>query len=116
MRVKFSLFTFLLALVLSAPSSLGATWIDLNNQGEVRVPDDSSLDGFSKATWSMWVKQDSLTDKAGLFGKYAARSGKRSYLIRNTDKNGVYVVLSSDGTNIGTYSSMVSKACGIRAN
>ena len=103
-----------LVLLVNAASAATNNWVNLNSKGEIKVSDSSSLDGFSKATWNVWVKQTSAVDKAGLVGKYAALTGKRSYLIRTTNTSSVYVILSSDGVNTGTYSSAPTKSCGIK--
>ena len=101
---------------LSVVSVSGQTWIGINGTSEVRVNDADTLDGFSKATWNVWIYQNEYVNNAGIVGKYAARTGQRSYLIRTSNANGISIVISQDGTNVGTYSSYLSRACGIREN
>lgn len=95
-------------------------WIILNNNtGELTVNDSYSLDngtGLSSVTWSMWAMQNSYTPNAGLFGKYKPLTDKRSYLIRTVNLDGIQIVLSSDGTSTKSYSSNISRACGIQNN
>jgi len=92
--------------------------IYLNGTGEVIINDSDSLDGFSKATWNMWVKQEEYNINSGIVGKYRAVNMGRSYLIRNSLSNGnsVSVAISSDGINSGSYTSNSILACGIREN
>ncbi|MBX4196708.1 polysaccharide deacetylase family protein [Candidatus Pacearchaeota archaeon] len=97
--------------------STGSEWIKLNGKnGELNVSRSSSISGFSKMTWNIWVKQDKYNSNAGLFGQYIPSTGKKAYLIRTTDTNGVSVVLSTDGANTATYASDAARACGVRSN
>jgi len=106
-----SSFAFSLASVLATES------INLDGKtGEVKVSDSNSLEGFNEATWNMWVNQKNYVNNAGIIGKYAARTGQRSYLIRTSYTNGTSIVLSQDGVNVGTYGSALSKGCGVRTN
>ena len=87
-------------------------WIDLtNNSGELTVNDSSSLGDLSSATWNIWALQNQYTLNAGLFGKYQASSGKRSYIIR-TSGSEISIVLSGDGNITETLSS----GCGLQNN
>jgi peptidoglycan/xylan/chitin deacetylase (PgdA/CDA1 family) len=95
---------------------ISAEWINLNGTGEVSVNDANSLDGFSKATWNMWVNQNSYNNNAGIAGKYRAVTNGRSYLLRTSLTNSVSVIISPDGVNSGVYTSYGSKKCGVRAN
>lgn len=101
---------------LSIISVSAEAWIGLNGTSEVRVNDSNSLDGFSKATWNMWVKEDMYNNNAGILGKYSATTGGRSYLIRTSLKNGTSIIISKDGINSGSYTSALGRACGVREN
>jgi peptidoglycan/xylan/chitin deacetylase (PgdA/CDA1 family) len=97
----------------------GGSWINLDGvSGEVQINDSNSLSGFSEATWNMWINQDIYNKNAGIVGRYRANTGFRSYLIRTAlvEGSAVSVVLSGDGTNIGTYTTESSRKCGIREN
>ncbi len=83
---------------------------------EVIVKDSFDLDGFSEATWNIWVKQENYMQNAGLIGKYFPRTGKRSYIIRTILQNGMGIILSGDGINTETHSTISDRACGIRNN
>lgn len=110
--VIFALFLLLVSAgFISAQSS-----VLLNGTGEISVNDANSLDGFSKATWNMWVNQNSYNQNAGVAGKYKAVTNGRSYLLRTSLTNSVSVIISPDGINSGVYTSYSSKKCGIRAN
>jgi peptidoglycan/xylan/chitin deacetylase (PgdA/CDA1 family) len=102
----------------SVPSVLAERWINLDGTSEVRVDDADSLDGFSEATWNMWINQKEYVTNAGVVGKYRAVAEGRSYLLRTslTDGNSISVHISSDGANVGTYTSLSFRKCGIRSN
>ncbi|MDO8508922.1 MAG: polysaccharide deacetylase family protein [Nanoarchaeota archaeon] len=95
----------------------GINSINLDSiSSEIKVDDSNDLDGFNKATWNVWINQQSYVPNSGIIGKYIARTGQRSYLIRTSNTNGVSVIISQDGTNVESYSSTISRKCGIRAN
>lgn len=90
-------------------------WVNLDGiDDEIRVNDSIDLDGFTKATWNIWVKQNSYKANAGLFGKYIVGAGNRAYIIRTAQTDELSVILSLDGTTYSTYTSSSSRNCGIR--
>lgn len=96
---------------------LATTWINLNEiNGEIKISDSSSLDGMTSASWNTWVKQNSYVNKAGLIGKYAPRTGQRSYLIRTAITNSLSIALSQDGTTTGLYTSLSNRQCKVAKN
>ncbi len=107
----------LLFISVSAASVSAQEWITLDGSGEIRVNDANSLDGFTEATWNMWINQNEYIKNAGIVGKYKANSGARAYLIRTSLVNGNPVIsfaISEDGINVGSYTSESSRQCGIR--
>ncbi|MBX4212119.1 polysaccharide deacetylase family protein [Candidatus Pacearchaeota archaeon] len=97
--------------------SSGNIWVKLDGRsGQLNISRSSSVSGFSKATWNIWVKQDTYKSNAGLFGQYSPSSGKRAYLIRTVNTNGVSLLISTDGAGTSTYSSDTTRSCGIRSN
>ncbi|MBS3172591.1 polysaccharide deacetylase family protein [Candidatus Woesearchaeota archaeon] len=97
--------------------STGDYSIKLNGvSGKVTITNSTGLDGFSEATWNIWVKQDSYVSLAPLFSKYATGTGKRAYIIRTSNTNSISIILSGDGNTIETDTSITNKACGITSN
>ena len=117
-RTPIYIICMLFIISLSAAQVSSEPGIYLNGTGEVLINDSNSLDGFSKATWNMWIKQEAYNSNSGVVGKYEASAMGRSYLIRNSLSNGssVSVAISGDGTNTGLYTSNSILACGIREN
>ena len=98
------------------PDSEKSVSVKLADKGDqVKVVDSDAFKGYKQATWNMWVKQDEYVDRAGLFGKYKALPGYRSFLLRTVLGNGVSVVISN-GTHTGLETSTSYKKCGIRNN
>lgn len=95
---------------------LYSTWLDFDGTGKISINDAEQLEPLSQATWNIWVKQNQYTSNAGLFGKYAPLSGKRSYIIRTVSTNRISLVLSPDGVNTETITSSSNYACGIQNN
>ena len=93
------------------------TWLELDGKDDEAVAKDSeSLDGFNRATWSFWAKQNNYTQNAGLIGKYAPGTGKRSYLIKTILNNGTGIILSKDGLTTESQSTTSDRGCGLRKN
>lgn len=115
-RIRVFCFSILFFLIIFSSTVFALPLIRLNGTGEVHVSAPNHLDGFSKATWNLWVKQDAYTPNAGLVGKYVPRKDYRSYIIRTSLTNGTSIILSSDGVNAKGYTSFSKKACGIRKN
>lgn len=116
MNHKYYLLVF--AFFLFSMGFASAKSLSLDGTGEVSVNDDNSLDGFSEATWNVWINQEDYNQNAGIVGKYQAVAGGRSYLIRTSLSNGnsVSVHLSSDGVHTETYTSASSEKCAIRSD
>lgn len=92
-------------------------WIDLkNNKGELTVNNSPSLNNVSKQIWNIFVKQNQYIPDAGIFGKYQNIIGKRSYVIRTSNTDEISMRLSGNGDDSISYSSNLSRNCGIRKN
>ncbi|TFH41088.1 MAG: hypothetical protein E4G94_08530 [ANME-2 cluster archaeon] len=103
-------------IILSVTNGQGIC-IDLNNNsGELTVNDSTTLNNISNATWSIWLNQKQLTSNAGIFGKYQALTGKRSYIIRTSSTNEISIVLSGNGNSTTSYDTNNTRDCGLRNN
>jgi len=93
------------------------SWINFDGStGQIIVDDADQLDISSEATWNIWVKQNEYKLHSGIFGKYSANTGKRSYIIRTVLTNAISLIISPDGVNTQTMTSSSNKFCGIRNN
>ncbi len=110
------LMVIIIIIIIIAPSVSASSSIMLNGSSEVRVNDAPLLDGFTSATWNIWLRQNQYVNNGGIISKYTARTGSRSYLIRTSSTNSLSIVLSQDGNLTRAYTSAVERACGLRDN
>lgn len=66
----------------------------------IDVTDDSTLDGYTQATWSAWMKSADVTiENKGIVSKYDAVAGQRSWGVRQAYDTPyeIDLIVSSDG-------------------